>query len=107
MILNNPHPQRSVQIMLNNPPFLSNLTGSTDKQRQFHLRSSVVVDWYIISFFFQRKKDGRIMLSDLPTDCLRHIFSRISDHRDILRAGQTSSLLNEVTNYLIYFNIFC
>lgn len=45
----------------------------------------------------ERNKDGRVMLSDLPTDCLRTIFSQISDHKDVLRAGQTSTTLNQVT----------
>ncbi|BFY99953.1 hypothetical protein BsWGS_02993 [Bradybaena similaris] len=45
----------------------------------------------------ERCKDGRVMLSDLPSDCLRNIFSQIADHRDVMRAGQTSTTLNRVT----------
>ncbi|KAH9499942.1 F-box only protein 25 [Bulinus truncatus] len=44
----------------------------------------------------ERNKDGRVMLSDLPADCLRVIFSQISDHKDVMRAGQTSTTLNRV-----------
>ncbi|XP_059155272.1 F-box only protein 32-like [Physella acuta] len=45
----------------------------------------------------ERNKDGKLMLDDLPADCLRVIFSQISDHKDVMRAGQTSSTLNQVT----------
>ncbi|XP_005092139.2 F-box only protein 32 [Aplysia californica] len=45
----------------------------------------------------ERNKDGKLMLADLPTDCLRVIFSQIPDHKDVLRAGQTSMTLNQVT----------
>ncbi|CAG5132625.1 unnamed protein product, partial [Candidula unifasciata] len=45
----------------------------------------------------ERNKDGQLMLSDLPSDCLRNIFSQIADHRDVMRAGQASTTLNRVT----------
>ena len=36
------------------------------------------------------------MLSELPTDCLRLIFTQVADHKDIFHAGQTNVTLNEV-----------
>ena len=56
--------------------------------------------------YFQRKEDGNITLSDLPLECLREIFLRISDHRDISRAGQTSMQLHQVktSDQLNYHN---
>lgn len=45
----------------------------------------------------ERNNDGNLMLSDLPIDCLRVIFSQVIDHKDVMRVSQTSMSLNEVT----------
>lgn len=55
----------------------------------------------------KRKEDGNITLSDLPLECLREIFLRISDHRDISRAGQTSMQLHQISEDLILWKRMC
>ncbi|XP_025108955.1 F-box only protein 25-like isoform X2 [Pomacea canaliculata] len=45
----------------------------------------------------EREKDSRILLSDLPQDCLRQILFQIADHRDVIHTGQTAQTLHIVS----------
>ncbi|RUS78316.1 hypothetical protein EGW08_013920 [Elysia chlorotica] len=55
----------------------------------------------------ERDVDGGITLSDLPSECLREIFLQIADHKDVMRAGQTSTTLNEVTEETTLWKKLC
>merc|ERR1711963_82349 len=43
----------------------------------------------------ERSLDGKVLLSELPVDCLRLIFNQIADHRDVIRVGQANLTMNE------------
>lgn len=36
------------------------------------------------------------MISDLPSDCIRDILLRMTDHKDIIHAGQTSLAIHDI-----------
>ncbi|ESO88260.1 hypothetical protein LOTGIDRAFT_234595 [Lottia gigantea] len=45
----------------------------------------------------QRNDDGKTKFTDLPEDCVRCILSRIVDHKDIMRAGMSSTSLHLIS----------
>lgn len=54
-----------------------------------------------------RETDGGVTICDLPAECLREIFSLIPDHKDVMRAGQTNTVLNEVTEESLLWKKLC
>ncbi|GFS25290.1 F box only protein 32 [Elysia marginata] len=55
----------------------------------------------------QRDTDGGVMICDLPAECLREIFLQIADHKDVMRAAQANTTLNEVTEESLLWKKLC
>lgn len=54
-----------------------------------------------------RKEDGRAKFSDLPEDCLRCIFNRLSDHKDIINTGMTKHDFYHITQSKLIWKQLC
>ena len=46
----------------------------------------------------QQPDDNRTKFNDLPEECVRTILTKMADHRDILRLGQTNKYNQDITN---------
>jgi F-box protein 25/32 len=64
----------------------------------------------LFRFDFQRHDDGKVTMSDLPDEVIRHILVQLADHRDLVHASLTESrtfaLCKETTFWrnLCYFH---
>lgn len=49
----------------------------------------------------ERSDDNATKFSDLPEECVRTIFTKLADHRDIIRLGQADTRSHEVMNEVL------
>ncbi|XP_056017909.1 F-box only protein 25-like isoform X2 [Ostrea edulis] len=55
----------------------------------------------------QRKTDGKPMFDELPEDCLRCIFRKLSDHNDIIHTGQACQTNHRVSSQMLLWKQLC
>lgn len=55
----------------------------------------------------QRHYDGKPTLDDLPEDCLRCIFRKLSNHSDIIHTGQTNQTNHIVSSHMLLWKQLC
>lgn len=62
---------------------------------------------FISALFYQRHCDGKPTLEDLPEDCLRCIFRKLSNHSDIIHTGQTNQTNHTVSSHMLLWKQLC
>lgn len=62
---------------------------------------------FISVLFYQRHCDGKPTLDDLPEDCLRCIFRKLSNHSDIIHTGQTNQTNHTVSSHMLLWKQLC
>lgn len=55
----------------------------------------------------ERPDDSATKFSDLPEECVRTIFTKLADHRDIIRLGQTDTRSQQVMNETFLWKQMC
>ncbi|KAK3091779.1 hypothetical protein FSP39_022567 [Pinctada imbricata] len=54
-----------------------------------------------------RKDDGKAKFEDLPEDCVRQIFERLSDHCDIIHTGCTNKMNHRISSEMLLWKRLC
>lgn len=55
----------------------------------------------------QRADDGRLTMSDLPTDVMRQILKCLADHRDVVRVGLTERRAYDIVEEELTWRQLC
>lgn len=55
----------------------------------------------------QRQADGKPLFEDLPEDCVRCIFRKLSDHTDIIHTGQANLANHKVSSQMLLWKQLC
>jgi len=62
----------------------------------------IFYDSFICSILtLQRKNDGKMTFSSLPVECKHEILTKLPDHMDLVRLGQTDSATREIVQHAV------
>ncbi|KAK3584572.1 hypothetical protein CHS0354_024618 [Potamilus streckersoni] len=57
--------------------------------------------------FKERKEDGKVTLSDLPSDCIRCILMKLCDHKDVVNLGRTNQQIHTISQENLLWKRLC